>query len=87
MNRVSAVPLPAPAGPPRQQAYPAPVAAAPPPSPRDASRHDSMMKVRFEEACVPGTRVPIVAGQRCPSCTSYTLFRSHVKKSPSAAES
>jgi hypothetical protein len=74
------VPVPAPAGRVRQQAYPAPVPAATTAGPKDVSRHDSMMKVRFEEACVPGTRVPIVAGQRCPSCTSYTLFRSHVKK-------
>lgn len=36
--------------------------------------------VRFEEARVPGTSVPIVAGQRCPACSSYTLHRSHVKK-------
>jgi UDP-GlcNAc:undecaprenyl-phosphate GlcNAc-1-phosphate transferase len=36
--------------------------------------------VRFEEACVPGTRVPIVAGQPCPACGSYTLYRSHVRK-------
>jgi UDP-GlcNAc:undecaprenyl-phosphate/decaprenyl-phosphate GlcNAc-1-phosphate transferase len=37
-------------------------------------------KVQIEDACVPGTRVPIVAGQPCPSCSSYTLHRSHVKK-------
>jgi UDP-GlcNAc:undecaprenyl-phosphate GlcNAc-1-phosphate transferase len=35
--------------------------------------------VRFEEACVPGTRVPIVAGQCCPSCTGHSLYRSHVR--------
>jgi UDP-GlcNAc:undecaprenyl-phosphate GlcNAc-1-phosphate transferase len=70
----------APSEPVRPQTYPAPVAAPQLAAPKDAARHDSMMNVRFEEACVPGTRVPIVAGQRCPSCTSYTLFRSHVKK-------
>jgi UDP-GlcNAc:undecaprenyl-phosphate/decaprenyl-phosphate GlcNAc-1-phosphate transferase len=36
--------------------------------------------IQFEQACVPGTRVPIVAGQQCPSCGSYTLCRSHVRK-------
>jgi hypothetical protein len=64
----------------RPHTYPAPVPALVTAGPRDASRNESMMKVRFEEACVPGTRVPIVAGQRCPSCTSYTLYRSHVKR-------
>src|SRR5204863_208806 len=33
----------------------------------------------FEEACVPGTRVPIVAGQRCPRCSAHTLYRSQLR--------
>jgi UDP-GlcNAc:undecaprenyl-phosphate/decaprenyl-phosphate GlcNAc-1-phosphate transferase len=37
---------------------------------------------RFEEACVPGTRVPIVAGQRCPLCSAHTLNRTQVRSIP-----
>ena len=33
--------------------------------------------VRFEEARHAGARVPNNGGQRCPTCRSYALFRSH----------
>ena len=28
---------------------------------------------------MPGTRVPIVAGQRCPRCSAHTLYRSQLR--------
>jgi hypothetical protein len=36
-------------------------------------------EVRLERACVPGSRVPIVAGPRCPSCHSYRVHRSKAR--------
>jgi hypothetical protein len=35
--------------------------------------------LQLEAACVPGTKVPIVGGQRCPACRSHALFRSRGK--------
>jgi UDP-GlcNAc:undecaprenyl-phosphate GlcNAc-1-phosphate transferase len=40
---------------------------------------DPRVDVRFEAACVPGTRVPIVSGHRCPACRSYRMQRSRVR--------
>jgi len=38
--------------------------------------HRPAVSLQLEAACVPGTRVPIVGGQRCPACRSHALFRS-----------
>jgi hypothetical protein len=38
------------------------------------------MRIQFEEACVPGTSVPLIAGDRCPKCSSFRMHRSHVRK-------
>lgn len=64
----------------REPSFPARAATTATPGLKEARRGDSVIKLRFEEACIPGTRVPIVTGQRCPVCESYTLFRSRVKK-------
>ncbi len=36
--------------------------------------------VRFEGALVPGTRIPLVIGDKCPACGSFKVHRSHVRK-------
>jgi UDP-GlcNAc:undecaprenyl-phosphate GlcNAc-1-phosphate transferase len=47
--------------------------------PATAAKAAAPGRVHLEEACVPGTRVPIVAGQRCPRCSSHTLYRSQLR--------
>jgi len=57
------------------QPVPALAAVAAPAAPEGAYAYG----VRFEKACVPGSRVPIVSGVRCPSCQSYKVHRSRAK--------
>jgi UDP-GlcNAc:undecaprenyl-phosphate/decaprenyl-phosphate GlcNAc-1-phosphate transferase len=47
---------------------------------RPAPVQHSDATVRFEGALVPGTRIPLVIGERCPACSSFKVHRSHVRK-------
>jgi UDP-GlcNAc:undecaprenyl-phosphate GlcNAc-1-phosphate transferase len=42
--------------------------------------HRQSFRIQFEDACVPGTSVPLIAGERCPNCSSFKMHRSHVRK-------
>jgi hypothetical protein len=45
-----------------------------------AQLDQSALRIRFEEAQEPAMTVPVVASERCPTCGSGQLHRSHVRK-------